>query len=120
VYIKDSTFEGLKEIVSRKKQKAVANELDELIHEQEKRKKERERKTRNLNPILIDFFAKNPEKLKDISMDDIAKLSMLSSSENAKEYGKWLSVLRINNEEARLEALGKRLDFIEKLILKKL
>lgn len=119
-------FADLKKLVEIKKQKAVANELDELIREQEASKEKRERKTRNVNS-MANFFAQNPERLETMSLEVVAKLSMLLNSENAKEFGKWVNVMNMNNNTSRLDYLEKlikhlekRIDFLEKLIFKKL
>lgn len=128
--LQERKFDELKEIVEMKKQKAVANELDDLIHDQEKKKKEREVKTKKFSHF-IDIFVQNPEKLKDLSLEEIAKISMLSSSENAKEFGKWTSAMKTNEEKCRINYLEKRIEtieknfeskiaFLEKLILEKL
>jgi hypothetical protein len=87
-YVKASPFEGLKEIVEMKKQKAVANELDSLIFEQEKLKKirnsngsmtENKNKPRVATPMET-FIAANPDKLKDMTIEEVAKLSMFTNS----------------------------------------
>jgi len=71
-----------------KKQKAVVNELDSLIHEQEKSKKLREsNENMTQNPTkqrvpspMETFIAANPEKLKDMTIEEVAKLSMFTNS----------------------------------------
>ncbi len=86
-YVKASPFEGLKEIVDMKKQKAIANELDSLIYEQNKLKKLREsgNMTENQNKPRVPspmetFIAANPDKLKGMTIEDVAKLSMFTNS----------------------------------------
>lgn len=122
---KKSKLNGLKETVEIKKKEALANELDELIYEQEASKKKRERKTRKLN-LMGNYFAQNPEELKEISIDKLAKLSVILSSENAKEYIEWKEALKMDGEDNRsdyleklVKHLEKRIDFLEKLILQK-
>ncbi len=114
--LKKNKFKELQEIVKMKKQQSISNELDEVIHEQEKRKNQREGKT----PIQM-LIEKEPEKFKErlegMSMEDVAKFSMLLNSENAKEYSEYVKTLRDDN---RFDYLEKRIDFLEKLILEKL
>jgi len=62
-YVIETDSNGLKHIVETEKQKAVAY-LDGLIREQEASKKQRESKTKIDNPMLVDFFVRNPEELK--------------------------------------------------------
>nr|BDI55181.1 MAG: hypothetical protein [uncultured archaeon] len=83
---KDAAFNGLKEILNMKKNKAVANEYDSLIYEQERLKEKR----RNIdtpntaftpkmtNPIEA-VIANDPDKLKDMSLDDAKKLAMFTN-----------------------------------------
>lgn len=87
VYVKaDSTFDGLKQIVEMKKNKAVANELDGLIFEQDRLKEKREKgdsseeqkQARTPSPLEV-YFAANPDKIKDMSIEEVTKLSMLMS-----------------------------------------
>lgn len=118
-------FTDLKKLVEIKKQKAVANELDSLIREQEASKKQRVPITKKINP-MANFFAQNPEELKEISIDKLAKLSVILSSENAKEYIEWKEALKMDGEDNRsdyleklVKHLEKRIDFLEKLILQK-
>lgn len=79
-------FGDLADIVNLRKQKAVANELEEFIHEQEERKKERDHKpkkeqkkeqTESQPTLLQMLLAKNPDKISELSMDDVMKMSML-------------------------------------------
>lgn len=77
---------GLEEIVSMKKQKAVANELDELIWQQEQKRVSREKGEKEPilqqpenNPIT-DLYKEHPERLEGISEDAIMKLAMLQST----------------------------------------
>ena len=86
-YVKESPFGGLKEIVDMKKQKAISNEFDSLIFQQEVEKKKRtegsspeqQKQPRPPTPLEI-FLAANPDKIKDMSIEEITKLSMLNSS----------------------------------------
>ena len=123
---KKSKLNGLKETVEIKKKEALANELDELIYEQEASKKKRERKAKKIN-LMGNYFAQNPEELENISIDKLAKLSVILSSKNAKEYIEWREALKMDGEDNRsdyleklVKHLEKRIDFLEKLILEKL
>jgi len=123
---KKDKFADLKKLVEIKRQKALANELDSLIYEQEKQKKIREYKAKKLN-LMGNYFAQNPEELKEISIDKLAKLSVILSSENAKEYIEWREALKMDGEDNRsdyleklVKHLEKRIDFLENLILQKL
>jgi len=103
-YVKASTFDGLKEIVDMKKQKAVANELDSLIYEQEilknKRSKntmsDRESEPKRANPLEL-YLAANPEKIKDMSMEEITKLSMLMNTNGGADP--LMSILLMNMDK---------------------
>ncbi len=72
----------LDEIVALKKKKAVSNELDEFLYEQEERKKTRtkplsaKKEEKDTNPVA-DLLMANPEKLENVSEDSIMKLAML-------------------------------------------
>jgi hypothetical protein len=104
VYVKASTFDGLKEIVDMKKQKAVANELDSLIYEQEilknKRNKntmsDRESEPKRANPLEM-YVAANPEKIKNMSMEEITKLSMLMNPSGGTDP--LMSILLMNMDK---------------------
>ena len=116
----------LKKLVKSKKIELVSNELDELIREQEASKKKREHKAKKLN-LMGNYFAQNPEELENISIDKLAKLSVILSSKNAKEYIEWREALKMDGEDNRsdyleklVKHLEKRIDFLEKLILQKL
>lgn len=116
----------LKKLVKTKKIELVSNELDELIREQEASKKKRENKAKKLN-LMGNYFAQNPEELENISIDKLAKLSVILSSENAKEYIEWREALKMDGEDNKsdyleklVKHLEKRIDFLEKLILQKL
>jgi len=73
---------GLDEIVALKKKKAVSNELDEFLYEQDERKKLRTGKVEpkkevvEKNPVA-ELLMANPDKLENVSEDSIMKLAML-------------------------------------------
>jgi hypothetical protein len=80
--------DDLGDILNIKKQRAVSNELDDLIYEQEQIKRKRlnqgdEEKTekrkegRGTPSIMEALLANDPEKIKDLSMEDAMKFSML-------------------------------------------
>ena len=103
-YVKASPFEGLKEIVDMKKQKAVANELDSLIYEQEilKQKRKNGNMTENQNKPRVPspmetFIAANPDKLKGMTIEDVAKLSMFTNSGGSGGGSDPLSMLMAMN-----------------------
>lgn len=75
-------FDDLRDIVKIRKQKAVINELGGLIHEQTQEKMAREGtnvQTQAIPTPMQTFLADNPEKIKDMSVEDVAKLSMMSN-----------------------------------------
>jgi len=60
-------------------------------------------------------------------MDNLAKLSVVLSSKDAKEYIEWSKALKMDGEDNRsdyleklVKHLEKRIDFLEKLFLQKL
>ena len=86
-YVKDNSFDGLKQLVDMKKQKAVVNELDSMIFEQNKEKEQRlkgnssEQQTQQKPPSPLEVWvATHPEEIKNMSMEEITKLSMLMNS----------------------------------------
>lgn len=80
--------DDLGDILKIKKQRAVSNELDDLIHEQEVIKKkrlnsendkeeEKEEEVKGAPSIIEAMLASDPDKIKDLSMEDAMKFSML-------------------------------------------
>jgi len=88
---KDSTappkgnFDDLRDIVSIKKQKAVANELDSMILDQNEEKERRmarkeNNETKSRQPSLVDnILSSNPEIVKKMTIKDAIKLDMLTN-----------------------------------------
>lgn len=83
VYVKENTFGGLKEIVEMKKNKAVVNELDSLIHEQEVQKNKRNNPNTNTEPQdkkptpLEVILATDPDRIKNMSNEEMIKLAAM-------------------------------------------
>lgn len=82
---------ALREIVNMKRDKAVANELEEVIFNQDERRKDRESKderTSNSNnsppqpSIIQSYLNENPDKLKELTMEDVMKLSVINNNNN--------------------------------------
>jgi len=82
------TFDDLRDIVSIKKQKAVANELDSMIFDQNEEKERRLQGKNNNNnnnttsqpsPMNV-LLSEHPEKIKDMSIEDVTKLSIMQNS----------------------------------------
>ena len=102
-YIKEKSFGALKDIVEMKKQKAVANELDSVIYEQgiEKRRREnvgtnkpeKERTPSIMETVLIN----NPDKIKDMSIEDAAKLSIFTNPSKSNDISMLTSLFKNNN-----------------------
>lgn len=92
---KKNEVKELQDIVNIKKQQSVSNELDALLYEQKEQKEQREREN-----IIRTLLEKEQMRkiLENMSLVDITNLSTLF----------------------RLDYLDKRIDFLEKLILKKL
>jgi len=87
-------FDDLRDIVTIKKQKAVANELDSLIYDQKQEKEKRDEKEINNKsppiPSPMDTYLKNnPEKamkeIKEMSMKDAIKMSMITNKSGGSD-----------------------------------
>jgi len=87
---KDTVFNGLKEILNMKKNKAVANEYDSLIYEQERLKEKRlnidtpNNPSKNPSPMEV-MLSQNPEKVKDMTLEDAAKLAMFTNPSGSSD-----------------------------------
>jgi len=87
---KDTAFNGLKEILNMKKNKAVANEYDSLIYEQERLKEKRlnidtpNNPSKNPSPMEV-MLSQNPEKVKDMTLEDAAKLAMFTNPSGSSD-----------------------------------
>jgi len=107
VYIeKPSEFGGLKELVEMKKQKAIANELDSMIYEQDLSKKQRihgnsqEQQTQKKTPSPIEIWlAANMDKLKDMSEKEVTKLSMLINPSGGSELSTIMSIMNMKGND---------------------
>ena len=106
VYIeKPSEFGGLKGIVEMRKQKAIANELDSMIFEQELSKKQRlqgnsqEQQTQKRTPSPIEIWlAANMDKLKDMSEKEVTKLSMLINPSGGSELSTMMAIMNMKGD----------------------
>jgi hypothetical protein len=84
-------FDDLRDIVNIKKQKAVANELDSLIYDQTQERHQREgsnvvapnNSRMGLSPLEV-MLAENPEKVRDMSVEDATKLSMFTNKSGGR------------------------------------
>lgn len=108
-YVKETSFDGLKELVEMKKQKAVANELDTMIFEQNKEKERRthgttQEKERVPSPIEI-WIAENPDKLKNMSQEEVTKLSMIINPSGGSDLSTLMTIMNMkgnNNGDGKL------------------
>jgi len=112
----------LSDVVKLKKQKAVANELDEYIYEQEQKKNARERgeappATKEApNPIAM-ALASDPSKVAEMDMDDIMKFSMLTGGSKANIDPLMYMMLMGNKEKGGEQTIMQQL--MTKIILDK-
>ncbi len=110
-------FNDLRDIVNIKKQKAVINELDSLIDDQNVAKERKVKgeevhvQTTPKKPSPMDvYLAQNPEKIKDMSLEDVAKLTMMTNpSGNSNGLGMMLALGGLNKEKNNGNGLSDKI-----------
>jgi len=91
IYRRINEDSGLDDIVKMKKQQAVSGELDKVLFQQEKEKNRREKGDEEIKIIKEDqpnviqqAFMADPEKLKDLSAEEIMKYGMIMGGGSGK------------------------------------